>query len=280
MPKVATNKLNTKADFISINKRKPQKLASDNLPPHKISKQTDSDNNESETENGSNDETAEAEFLKAIDSDYEENTNSLGEEDEEETEVNSDQKKEIEKLQQVIKKVEKSDTNLEDYSSVIYIGRIPHGFYEDEMRLYFGQFGKIKNLRLSRNRKTGKSKHYAFIEFWDKSVAKIVADTMNNYLLYNRLLKCQLLFKSKVHETLFSLGNKQLVTYPNGTVRNTKFVPINYRKINMIYHNSEKSPETIEKIEARLLGNESKRRTKIQDAGIDYDFPGYSSQRN
>lgn len=60
--------------------------------------------------------------------------------------------------------------------NVIYLGRIPHGFYEDEMagksRLsiqilsiynvhncmflksgFFGQFGKITRLRLSRNKK-------------------------------------------------------------------------------------------------------------------------------
>lgn len=36
---------------------------------------------------------------------------------------------------------------------VIYLGRIPHGFYEDQMRDYFSQFGEITRLRLSRNKK-------------------------------------------------------------------------------------------------------------------------------
>jgi nucleolar protein 15 len=36
---------------------------------------------------------------------------------------------------------------------VIYLGRIPHGFYEDEMRGYFSQFGTVTRLRLSRNKK-------------------------------------------------------------------------------------------------------------------------------
>lgn len=36
---------------------------------------------------------------------------------------------------------------------VIYLGRIPHGFYEDQMRNYFSQFGDITRLRLSRNKK-------------------------------------------------------------------------------------------------------------------------------
>jgi len=36
---------------------------------------------------------------------------------------------------------------------VVYVGRIPHGFYEKEMREYFSQFGKINKLKLSRNKK-------------------------------------------------------------------------------------------------------------------------------
>lgn len=38
---------------------------------------------------------------------------------------------------------------------------------------------------------TGGSKGYAFIEFESDDVAKIVADTMNNYLFSERLLKCE-----------------------------------------------------------------------------------------
>jgi nucleolar protein 15 len=33
------------------------------------------------------------------------------------------------------------------------------------MKAYFGQFGEVTRLRLSRNKKTGKSKHYAYVEF-------------------------------------------------------------------------------------------------------------------
>lgn len=38
---------------------------------------------------------------------------------------------------------------------------------------------------------TGASKGYAFMEFESDDVAKIVADTMNNYLFSERLLKCK-----------------------------------------------------------------------------------------
>ncbi|GAB2275643.1 hypothetical protein Dimus_010401 [Dionaea muscipula] len=41
-----------------------------------------------------------------------------------------------------------------------YIGRLPHGFYEDEMRGFFSQFGTIKRLRVARNRKRMRITHH------------------------------------------------------------------------------------------------------------------------
>jgi len=38
---------------------------------------------------------------------------------------------------------------------------------------------------------TGNSKGYAFVEFASKYTAKTVADCMNNYLMFHRLLKCK-----------------------------------------------------------------------------------------
>ena len=35
---------------------------------------------------------------------------------------------------------------------VLYIGHVPHGFYEQQMRGYFSQFGEVTRLRLSRNK--------------------------------------------------------------------------------------------------------------------------------
>lgn len=43
-------------------------------------------------------------------------------------------------------------------SGVVYLGHIPHGFYEDQMRGFFGQFGDIVRLRLSRSKKTGEGR--------------------------------------------------------------------------------------------------------------------------
>lgn len=37
--------------------------------------------------------------------------------------------------------------------ATLYLGRIPHGFYEEQMKEYFGQFGDVTRLRLARNPK-------------------------------------------------------------------------------------------------------------------------------
>lgn len=40
---------------------------------------------------------------------------------------------------------------------VIYLGHIPHGFYEDQIRDFFSQFGTVNKVRLSRSKKVGDS---------------------------------------------------------------------------------------------------------------------------
>ncbi|CAI9090501.1 OLC1v1025283C3 [Oldenlandia corymbosa var. corymbosa] len=93
-------------------------------------------------------------------------------------------------------------------SSVLYIGRIPHGFYENEMEGFFKQFGTIKRLRIARNKKTGKSKHFGFIEFQSPEVAKVVADSMDNYLLFEHLLQVRLVPPQLVTKDLWKGVNR------------------------------------------------------------------------
>lgn len=35
----------------------------------------------------------------------------------------------------------------------LYLGRIPHGFYEKQLKAYFEQFGDVEKVRLARNKK-------------------------------------------------------------------------------------------------------------------------------
>lgn len=38
---------------------------------------------------------------------------------------------------------------------ILYLGHVPHGFYEVQMRGFFSQFGNVNHVRLSRSKKTG-----------------------------------------------------------------------------------------------------------------------------
>ena len=107
-----------------------------------------------------------------------------------------------------------AEANGPEKPGVVYVGHIPHGFYEHEMRQYFEQFGSILQLRLSRNRKTGASKHYAFIQFASNIVADIVAKTMDNYLLFNHILKVKIIPDEQVPEDLFKGANKRFKKVP------------------------------------------------------------------
>ena len=94
------------------------------------------------------------------------------------------------------------------------LSRIPHGFYEHQMREYFSQFGTISKLRLARNRRTGASKHFAFIEFESDEVAKIVANTMDNYLMFGHILKCKYAPQESLHPDLWKGANKRFKRVP------------------------------------------------------------------
>lgn len=82
------------------------------------------------------------------------------------------------------------------------------------MREYFVQFGPISRLRLSRNRTTGASRHFAFIEFEHEEVAKIAANTMDNYLMFGHILKAKFVAKEQVHENLFKGAGKRFKKVP------------------------------------------------------------------
>ncbi|KAJ1888102.1 nucleolar protein [Kickxella alabastrina] len=149
---------------------------------------------------------------------------------------------------------------------VLYIGRIPHGFYEEEMHGYFGQFGDIKRLRLSRSPKTGGSRHYAFLEFAHAEVAKIVADTMNNYLMFDRLLKCSVVPEDKVDDKLFTC----------------RFRKVTIGKAAKKQQEKQNRPKTMDEVNSqigRLVKSENKKRSRLAAAGIDYEFPGYKELR-
>ncbi len=143
---------------------------------------------------------------------------------------------------------------------VIYIGGLPHGFYEHQLRSYLTQFGPVRNLRISRNPKTGGSRHYGFVEFEEESTAEIVAKTMDAYLLFGNILRCKPVPKSRQHENLFKGANRRFKKVP--------WAKLEGRKL--------ERPQS-EAVWNKRIGKENKRRAlrtgKLQALGYEYETP-------
>ncbi|PLW38086.1 hypothetical protein PCASD_11786 [Puccinia coronata f. sp. avenae] len=150
----------------------------------------------------------------------------------------------------------------DDETGVVYLGRIPHGFYEEEMKSYFSQFGEVLRVRLSRCKRTGKPKHYGFIEFKHRQVAQIVAETIHNYLLSGKLLQCKLLEKDEIHPELWVGAG-------------TKFMKDCKIRLDRQKHNQPKPLSQQIVISNRVVEKEQKKRQRLAEQGIDYDFQGY-----
>lgn len=157
------------------------------------------------TEQGSEDEDDGEDFAGFSSTDDEEDDEQDEESDVEEEETQSKKSKKQEKKEShEVKKLPKVDSKASKKSKklkkgVMYIGRLPDGFEEKELSKYFNQFGEITNVKLARNKKTGRSRHFGFLEFTNSEDAKVAQETMNNYLLMNHQLKVELVeedFKS------------------------------------------------------------------------------------
>lgn len=152
---------------------------------------------------------------------------------------------------------------------VVYIGHLPRGFFEPQMQKFFGQFGTITRLRLSRSKKNAQSKGYAYIEFEDDSVAEIVAKTMNKYLLFGRTLVCELVPKEKQHPALFK-GHKRRMVNMTKSRRKTQMAIFNNRP--PVKVNGVALPQTTTLQAARRKQSDKKLRKMLGDLGVAYDM--------
>lgn len=196
-----------------------------------------------------------------------------GEEEEEYSEDDSDQEAEIDdkRIQQIQIDEDTKKSIIEQVGKlqwkhsqikrgVVYVGRIPKGFYEPQMKPFFGQFGKVTRLRISRNPRTGRMRHYGFVEFEFEEVAKIVAKAMNNYILFEHVLKCEFVPPEQVHPKLFNN-------------RGRVFKRINWRSVELTKRNKSIKKMDSEKVKARDIRRINKKNEQLKAKGIDYQFP-------
>ena len=161
------------------------------------------------------------------------------------------------------KESNKNDAS-EEPSSVIYLGHLPVGFEEREITVFLNQFGNVMRCRVSRSKKTGRSRGYAFVEFVDHDVAKVVAETMSGYFLLEKRLVCHILPQDQVHELMFTKA-KRIATKAD------------IHKKARLEVNKQRSTDAMKGITAKLVKREEMKRKKLAALGIDYDFPGYAA---
>ena len=147
---------------------------------------------------------------------------------------------------------------------VLYVGHLPKGFNETELKNFFQQFGEVTKLRVSRSKKTARSRGYAFLEFAERKVAEIAAKAMNDYLLFGRQLDVHIMEDGTVHKDTFKHGNRDWSFKPTKEMFRGKM-------------NSEKTDASKKARVKGLLEKEKEKRDRLKELEIDYKFPGYAA---
>jgi cold-inducible RNA-binding protein len=74
----------------------------------------------------------------------------------------------------------------------IYVGNLSYDTKEEDLRELFAQAGTVASVALIKDRDTGQSKGFAFIEMSNQSEAEKAIQMFNSYTLANRPLKVNL----------------------------------------------------------------------------------------
>jgi RNA recognition motif-containing protein len=77
----------------------------------------------------------------------------------------------------------------------LFLGDLSIFCTEKDIEDAFQQFGEIVEVRVQRSKETARALSYGFIEFADSSSAEAALNSMNNYVLKGRPLRC---FKTSI----------------------------------------------------------------------------------
>ncbi len=74
----------------------------------------------------------------------------------------------------------------------LYVGNLPFSTTEEELRSMFAQAGNVVSVALIKDRDTGRSRGFAFVEFSTQAEAEKAVGLFNDTPLDNRSLKVNL----------------------------------------------------------------------------------------
>lgn len=70
----------------------------------------------------------------------------------------------------------------------LYVGGLPYSTTEDAVRTLFSEVGSVSSVRLIKDRDTGESKGFAFVEMTDDAEAQTAIDQFSGYQMDGRSL--------------------------------------------------------------------------------------------
>lgn len=91
------------------------------------------------------------------------------------------------------------------------------------------------------------------------SVAEIVAETMDNYLLLGHILRCKVLPASEVHPEMWIGANRKFRAVPSVRLERARL-------------EKPRTEDEREKAERRLAKRQAAKKAKVAALGIDYDM--------
>jgi RNA recognition motif-containing protein len=79
-------------------------------------------------------------------------------------------------------------TNYDGETATLYVGNLPYRANEDAVRELFQKFGVVVNVRLMKDRQTGRRRGFGFVEVAAKDANKMIQN-LNDFAFQERTLK-------------------------------------------------------------------------------------------
>jgi RNA recognition motif-containing protein len=71
----------------------------------------------------------------------------------------------------------------------IYVGNLPYRFSEEDLKEKFGTFGEVSAVSIIKDKMTGRSKGFGFVEMPDNAHAQEAINSLANWEAEGRLVK-------------------------------------------------------------------------------------------
>jgi RNA recognition motif-containing protein len=71
----------------------------------------------------------------------------------------------------------------------IYVGNLPYGITEDDLKEAFAAFGEVETVNIIKDRYSGESKGFGFVEMPDRAGAEAAIDGLDGTELKGRTIK-------------------------------------------------------------------------------------------